>query len=391
MIKRVLKTKVSPASLNVKDQAREMVQRLHSTHLKLVITDIVNNTPTTRTFRMFPAEENQPLPYFRCGQYLSVYAKIGQSITTRGYSLSSSPSDSLPKGDKPGFYEITIRKSEEGFLTPYIWDNWKPGTIIEASGPHGTFYYDSARDTNEIIGIAGGSGITPFRSLMKEIIQSNLDIKLTLLYGSRDCKDIVFEQEITEMVKQSKDRISMACIISEPDQTWNGETGFIDANKIEKHMENKANKTFFICGPPAMYEYVMPELNKIGIPDRRIRKEVYGSTTNITSLPGFPSKAKGKTFNIKVNQGINQLEIPGKSNESVLVAIERAGLIMASRCRSGLCGICRGYLKQGEVFIDENNDGRRKADKQFGVIHTCAAYPISDIEITIPVAEAPIP
>jgi len=72
-----------------------------------------------------------------------------------------------------------------------------------------------------------------------------------------------------------------------------------------------------------------------------------------------------------------------KSEESVLVALERAGIKAPSKCRSGVCGYCRSRLIQGDVFIPEDTDGRRAQDKKSGYIHPCCSYPLSDMKIEI--------
>ena len=61
--------------------------------------------------------------------------------------------------------------------------------------------------------------------------------------------------------------------------------------------------------------------------------------------------------------------------------MEQAGIKAPSRCRSGQCGWCHSRLVSGEVFIPDEADGRREADKKFGWIHPCCTYPLSDIEL----------
>ena len=75
--------------------------------------------------------------------------------------------------------------------------------------------------------------------------------------------------------------------------------------------------------------------------------------------------------------------IPALAGESLLVALERAGLKPPSKCRSGVCSFCRCELRSGKVFIPEDTDGRRGADKKHGFIHACASYPLSDLSITV--------
>ena len=68
----------------------------------------------------------------------------------------------------------------------------------------------------------------------------------------------------------------------------------------------------------------------------------------------------------------------------LLIAIERAGIAAPSRCRSGECGWCRSRLLSGDVFVPAVTDGRRGADKDFGYIHPCSSFPLSDVVLEVP-------
>ena len=72
------------------------------------------------------------------------------------------------------------------------------------------------------------------------------------------------------------------------------------------------------------------------------------------------------------------------AEEPVLVAIERAGIKAPSRCRAGECGWCRSRLLEGTVFIPQENEMRRWADKHYGYIHPCCSFPTSDLTLEIP-------
>jgi ferredoxin len=161
------------------------------------------------------------------------------------------------------------------------------------------------------------------------------------------------------------------------------EQGFITADTIKKYADVD-NSSFFVCGPQAMYEFVAKELSTLDLPARRIRREVCGEVKDITQAPGFPQGAGGETFRLQIHIGGTTTEIPAKTVETILVAIERAGLAPPSECRSGECGFCRARLISGDVYIRPNGDGRRAADKQFGYVHPCSSYPITDLELSVP-------
>jgi ferredoxin-NADP reductase len=377
--KRIQKASAEPIT---KDPINDLAQKLHPNRQHLRIDKIIDNTKSTKTYRLVPDKERgtEQLAYFRAGQYLSLKVEIDDEWITRPYSISSSPRESLD-----GYYDITIKKEEkEGFLTPYIWEEWKVGTQIVSSGPEGFFYYQPLRDKKQIVGLAGGSGITPFRSIAKEIDEETIDASLTILYGCSDEEDIIFHDELKQLEKHNPDKIKLIIVLSCEEITMRGcETGFLTAELIKKYVDVQ-NSSFFICGPQIMYEFVEKELEKFDLPPKQIRREAFGEIKNISEFSGFPQDVIGKEFTITVYTGGITKNIPARPTESVLVALERASLKPPSKCRSGECGFCRSLLVEGDVYISPISDWRRSADKKFGYFHPCSSYPISDLEIQVP-------
>jgi ferredoxin-NADP reductase len=364
------------------DPMNKLAQQLHPDRQQLVIAAKRDETSTTRTFKLIPDPDSDTseLAYFRAGQYLSLKVEVNGDRITRPYSISSAPFEAL---GADGFYEITVRKEKDGFLTPYMWDNWTVGSKITSSGPCGQFYHEPMRDTKKIVGLAGGSGITPFCSMAREIVYGDMDAELLLLYGSSDEDDIVYYEQFKELEEKAPDRIRVVHVLSCEEVSLEGcEQGFITADTIRKHADVE-NSSFFVCGPQAMYEFVGKELATFDLPPKRIRREVYGEVKDVTQSPGFPRKVAGQTFRLKVHIGGFTTEVPASAAETVLVAMERANLAPPSECRSGECGFCRAQLVSGDVYTNPDSDGRRAADKQFGYVHPCSSYPITDLEVAV--------
>ncbi len=362
------------------DPVNALAQALHPLTLDLAVAKVTDETPSTKTFRLVSADvSKKALPFFRAGQYLSIKTSVDGIAITRPYTISSSPNDALA-----GFYEITLRKKDGGFLTGFAFSNWKEGTRLTASSPCGFFYHERLRDSADILALAGGSGITPFRSMMKDIVENNRNLKFTLLYGTRSPDDIIFVTELGELAKKAPEKISLHVVCSEPDSCWDGPTGFLTAECIKNIAGDLSGKTVFICGPQLMYGMLETELKAFGLPAKRIRREVMGEVADVTGIPGYPKDLAAKTFTITVRTKGAKKDIPALATETVLVALERAKFAPPSQCRSGECGWCRTRLIKGEVFVNPENDGRRAADAVYGYFHPCSSYPVSDIEIEAP-------
>ena len=378
--KRFAKSSAEPRGI---DPMNKLAGQLHPHNQYLQIAEIKDETKTTRTFKLVadPDSGKKEVAYFRAGQYLSLKVQVDGVRVTRPYSISSAPFEAL---GADGFYDITVRKEQDGFVTTHMWDNWKVGDKIQSSGPCGFFYYEPMRDSGKIVGLAGGSGITPFRSMAREIVHGDLDMELLLLYGSADEDDIVLFDELKGFEAEAPGKIRVVHVLSCEEVSLEGcELGFITADTIKKHADVD-DSSFFICGPQAMYKFVENELKTFNLPNRKIRWEVFGEVKNITESPGFPQELADKTFQLKVNIGGATAEIPAMATETVLVAMERANLAPPSECRSGGCGFCRTLLVNGDVYFSPEIDSRRAADIQFGYIHPCSAYPVTDLEVTVP-------
>lgn len=361
-----------------KDHIKEVANELHPKVTHVVVTKVEDVSPTARRFT-FEATEGDKLPPFQAGQYCSLDLKIGDTLTTRPYSISSAPFEART-GEHP-FFQLTIRngKPDSGFAANWIYANVKAGDTFTAHLPFGEFYYEPLRDAKNVVALAGGSGITPFYAMAKEIEHGTLDMNLTILYGSVSTKDIILEQQLNAI---HSDKVKFVNVIS-GEEDYEGEKGFLSRDIIKKY--SQPDTTYFVCGPLPMYHFVKGELDALNVPARRIRMEVFGAPRDVTAAEGYPKDFTPKTFKLTVLRGIQEDVINADSREPITVALERAGIKNNSRCRSGACGFCRTELVKGDVFVAPEGDGRRKADKQFGYIHACSTWPLSDCMIRIPI------
>ena len=354
----------------------EKARALHPDFLELTIDSIIARN-NAKTFVLKRAD-GKPLPYFRAGQYISLKLPIDGSLVTRSYSLCSSPKEALS-----GTYAITVRANPGGFVADRLLSEKKQGDTVIASGPQGFFYYEDLRDAKQVIGLAGGSGITPFLSMARAICDGIEDFTLTLLYGSRTEEDILFRGELDEIARVCP-KFRVVHVLSDEEKEG-FEQGFITAELIRKYAPEGEAYSVFLCGPEAMYRFLKPEIAELGLPERLFRRKLIDVTKTPWACEGYPKDLEeGASFEITVKQGPQTWTIPASADEPVLVALERAGIKAPSRCRAGECGWCRSRLIEGTVFIPPENEMRRWADKHYGYIHPCCSFPTSDLVLEVP-------
>ncbi len=362
--------KGSPDTVTADYGMNRLAAQLHPRVQEAVISQVITHSDNVKTFIL----SGDRLAPFRAGQYVSVRLKIGGSVLTRPYSISSSPGLA-----KDGKYAVTVKRAADGFASGWILDHWTAGTPVTLSGPQGTFYYEPLRDAVHVIGIAGGSGITPFLSMAYAIREGIEGFDLTLLYGSCREEDILFRQELDEIVKAC-DRVKVVHVLSE-EQCSRFEYGLITAEHIRKYCGN-VPFSVFLCGPAAMYAFVEKELSRLAIERKFIRRELLAAPSSPAGLKGYPGDA-AKMYTLTVNRFGQTNTVPLGASETVLVALERAGIEAPSHCRGGECGWCRARLDKGEVYIPPEYEARRIADIETRHIHPCCAYPLSDLAIEI--------
>ncbi len=354
------------------DPIGAVAKALHPGFIELKVVEVKPASKTAKTI-VFSSPH---LPYFQAGQFLTLVLEIEGSRVTRPYSISSAPYQT--RGENP-IVEITVRKPKaNGFVADYLYDSVKVGDTFMGEVGLGEFHYDAIRDAKHVVALAGGSGITPFLSMAREIAKGKLDFDLTILFGSVDETDIILRKELEECAGE---KVKIVHVLSGENPKWKGEKGFLSAELIKKY--SAEDTTYFVCGPQVMYDFVRGELAKLKVPARRIRFEVFGQARDITVFEGFPKKLAKKEFKLTVVRGVSETEIPCKACEPIAVALERAGMKIHTACRSGSCGFCRVQVLSGEYYVCPVNDGRRAADKDFGYVHSCATYPLSDIKIKI--------
>lgn len=367
-----------------KDPINKVAKELHPRPFKVKVTEVLDVSPTAKKYRFIPLDGI--LPVFQAGNYVSIHLVIGNTITTRPYSICSAPFQA--RLENP-FFEVTIRNGKKnGFVSNYIYSNLKVDDILTVEMPFGHFYLESLRDSKDIVGIAGGSGITPFYSMAQEIANGTLDYNLTILYGSLSHDDIILEKELKEVVKKTN-RVRFINVLSGDDEKLEkgDEKGFISRDIIRKYsVDNEPSNdktTYFVCGPYQMYNYIKEELASLNVSKRRIRMETFGAPRDISILNDYPKDKINECYKLTVIRGINETIIDCYASEPLAVALERHGILIRTCCRSGECGACRCKVLSGDFYVPSDGDGRRAADKRFGYVHSCSTYPLSDMKIKI--------
>jgi ferredoxin-NADP reductase len=352
------------------DTTGETVRRYHAERRSVEVREKIERTADTVTLRLAPREGR--LPPFFAGQYFNLYVENEGIVTSRPYSISSRP-------DPSGLLEITVKKKDQGFVSGQLVEEVRVGDQVELTGPAGEFYLNPFRDTDDIVGLAVGSGITPFLSIIEDLAEHGSSLRLLLLYGSRTEGDIIFRERL-EALDRDNDWLRVVLTLSKPGLGWKGERGRIDKAFLERHLDGAdlGGKTFFVCGPRELYRSILIGLGELGVPRSRVRLESYGPPDDVTREQEWPTHVDQQT-RFRVWVGDRDEPILAPAGEPLLNSLERAGLEYPSLCRSDVCDSCRLRMTEGQVFVPSDELGMRTGHE--GFIHPCMAYPVSDLKL----------
>jgi ferredoxin-NADP reductase len=333
------------------------------------VVDLVEETRTSKTLRFERLDGD--MPPFRPGQYINLFVDVDGVLTSRPYSIASAPGGSS--------FDITVRDKPNGFVAPYLLREIRVGDELESTGPAGNFYHEPLIDGNELVFLAGGSGITPFLSIIRDTIEQQRPLHIHLVYGSRSPDDVIYGDELASLA-EANPNLDYALVISEPPPGYRGLTGFLDAELIRRQVGDVDGKTFYLCGPNVMTDYCQAALDKLGVPRHRIRRELYGPPVDVTCEPGWPEDLPADTLFEAAIEGHRNIRV--MAGEPILNALERYGLAVPAVCRSGECSACRVRLLSGRVYMPSHT-GLREADRTHDYIHACVSYPLTDLKIRL--------
>jgi ferredoxin-NADP reductase len=204
-------------------------------------------------------------PHYRPGAYfwveLPARGHSDEKGLRRHISLVTSPSDS-------GVVGLATRLRDTAFKRTLAELN--VGDEVEVEEPKGSFLLPEDTEA-EYVFVAGGIGITVFRSMLRYIADKGEPYRVTLVYSNRDRESAAFLDELQELESRIPGLRMVLTMTDEPG--WEGETRHLDAGVLAELVGGLDGKTFLVAGPPEMAESVGESLTAAGLPDERVHTD----------------------------------------------------------------------------------------------------------------------
>lgn len=228
---------------------------------EFLITSVRRATPTSRIVRVRVGEEFA----YTAGHA----AELGPTDATilTPYSIASAPEDTA----RDGHLEFLIRIHAHGrWGTDYQYELPRRGQVLKIRGPLGQFTFPDAPSERSFFFIAGGTGISPIRSMIRHA-RTIGNSTIRLLYSARTPFDLAYRQELCGMARRHEIGLTLTAT-RDASVRWRGERGRITRAQLEALVDDRSTLCF-VCGPASMVAEVPQMLQEIGIDRRRIRVE----------------------------------------------------------------------------------------------------------------------
>jgi ferredoxin-NADP reductase len=368
----LLKQKVSPPvqraapmSPDIAAGARQSAAWSGLREFKVQRRTFEDPTHTQCSFYLAPVD-GTPLPEFKPGQFLTfsiavpVAGRDAPQAVTRCYSLSDAPVSDA--------YRITVKRVPApsgqtdipaGLSSNYFHDHMQEGGTVTVRAPSGHFYLDAQSQTPVVL-IAGGIGITPMMSMLRWCTQHQPQRLVHLFYGLRNSSEHAFKQVLQDIAAQTPN-LRLHIVYSRPMPTDVApldyqHQGHVDIALLKETLPHGAHQ-FYICGPSAMLESLVPALAQWGVAEADIHFEAFGPAS--VRLPQSASEpallAEEQALQIQFKRSGRTLAWTGR-DASLLDFAERHGIAIESGCRSGSCGSCVTAVASGTVHYDAAPD-----------------------------------
>lgn len=214
-------------------------------------------TPTTRKIRIALAAA--PFPY-HAGQA----ASLGTGAATTPYSIASAPVETA----RHGWLEFLVKVDGSSRFGAIV-DALQPGEQIDLTGPAGSYTLERVPAGAPALFIAGGTGIAPLRSMIREAVETERPGALALVYSSRTPEEFAYRDELRQLAADG--RLKLTLTLTGDAEDWTHARGRAGSAHLAELVV--PGTTAFICGPPAMVLDLPRALESLGVARDRIITE----------------------------------------------------------------------------------------------------------------------
>jgi len=333
------------------------------------VSRVIEETDEAISVALEVPEELRDSFEYRAGQFVTFQVQIDGQQHLRSYSMSSSP-------EVDDEFRITVKRVPEGVVSTWLTRSLAEGDVLQSTCPAGVFTLGTG--SGDIVGFAGGSGITPIFSLIKTALATT-SRRVRLLYANRDAPATIFRAELDALAQQHGDRFEVV-------HHFDVDEGFVDDDEVRPYVSGGPETDYYICGPTPFMDLVESTLQSGGVGADRIHIERFGPaalpeepTDALAGTVGDTGGASGPAEASAATQVT--IELDGRTatgqhrpGTTILQTARSMGLTPPYSCEAGDCATCMAKLTEGAATMHANN-ALFDDEVEGGWVLTCQAVP----------------
>ncbi len=318
---------------------------------------------------------------FLAGQHIQLETEINGVRYRRFYSISSAPTLFAERG----LISITVKKIPGGRISNHLHKTLRVGDILAIGKAVGRFICDQldseqlytkscreesvpiAENSKEVLFIAAGSGVTPFKSMLETLYSEKPERKVTLILYANRADELIFNIWLSQLSEQwSNFRLITHC----------GEQ--ISLDSLRSDCPDMAQRAVYLCGPVGFMDKTIRFARELDVPSDTIRQENFGNVSRPSALVDAAGinlmLVEAEVLFTKTGKKIKS---PG--GKTLLELAEQSGLHPKYGCRRGICHECTCQREGGDIF---NTLTGALVPKEQNRIQACISVPVGDLVVS---------
>ena len=344
------------------------VLREHGYHT-LRVKKVVPETADASSFVLDVPDGLRETFRYRPGQFCTFRVAAEGVQHLRSYSMSSAP-------ETDDDLTVTVKRVAGGVVSNWLLDHVRGGAVLELTKPAGVFCPQPG--ARSVLGLCGGSGVTPVMSITKHVLSCDGRRSVRLLYANRDRDSVIFDATLADLEVRYPERLSVR-------HHLDVDAGFPSEGDITEFVDGELGADFYICGPGPFMDLVESTLLGLGAERDRIFIERFlvdqqqkdrqaAGEGGAEGADGGIDATGGAPDTVTVTLGGKTVEVAYQPGDTLLETARRGGLRPPFSCEAGNCATCMAFLKEGSVTMRANN-ALTPEEVEEGWVLTCQSVP----------------